>query len=62
MEDAAQVAELNSRLTKLRVTIEGLEKERNFYFGYALCHSALASLLTSHWIALRERCTRASAY
>jgi len=31
--DEAKVAELNAKLTKLRLTIEGLEKERNFYFG-----------------------------
>lgn len=30
---AAQVEHLNQKLTKLRLTIEGLEKERNFYFG-----------------------------
>jgi len=28
-----KVQELNTRLTKLKLTIEGLEKERNFYFG-----------------------------
>jgi len=32
-DDSAKVAELNQKLTKLRLTIEGLEKERNFYFG-----------------------------
>jgi len=32
-DDSAKVAELNRQLTKLRLTIEGLEKERNFYFG-----------------------------
>lgn len=32
-DDSAKVAELNAKLTKLRLTIEGLEKERNFYFG-----------------------------
>eukprot|EP01006_Ploeotia_vitrea_P033682 TRINITY_DN65621_c10_g5_i1.p1 TRINITY_DN65621_c10_g5~~TRINITY_DN65621_c10_g5_i1.p1 ORF type:complete len:324 (-),score=188.38 TRINITY_DN65621_c10_g5_i1:86-988(-) len=29
----ATLKELNDRLAKLRLTIEGLEKERNFYFG-----------------------------
>jgi microtubule-associated protein, RP/EB family len=32
-QHAADLAALNDRLSKLRVTIEGLEKERNFYFG-----------------------------
>jgi len=32
-DKSAEIEELNSKLTKLRVTIEGLEKERNFYFG-----------------------------
>jgi len=30
---SAEIEELNSKLAKLRTTIEGLEKERNFYFG-----------------------------
>jgi len=29
----AEIEELNSKLDKLKQTIEGLEKERNFYFG-----------------------------
>lgn len=32
-ESKAKIEELNSRLAALRVTVEGLEKERNFYFG-----------------------------
>jgi RP/EB family microtubule-associated protein len=30
---SAEIEELNQKLTKLKATIEGLEKERNFYFG-----------------------------
>jgi len=30
---SAEIEELNSKLDKLKQTIEGLEKERNFYFG-----------------------------
>lgn len=32
-KDNEKIAELNARLAKFRTTIEGLEKERNFYFG-----------------------------
>lgn len=32
-DDSSKVTELNEKLAKLRATIEGLEKERNFYFG-----------------------------
>jgi len=32
-DKSAEIEELNTKLGKLRVTIEGLEKERNFYFG-----------------------------
>jgi RP/EB family microtubule-associated protein len=32
-DEKNEVDELNSKMTKLRATIEGLEKERNFYFG-----------------------------
>ncbi|XP_066273896.1 microtubule-associated protein RP/EB family member 1-like isoform X3 [Branchiostoma lanceolatum] len=31
--DNAQVAELNQQLIEIRMTVEGLEKERDFYFG-----------------------------
>ncbi|XP_035663914.1 microtubule-associated protein RP/EB family member 1-like isoform X2 [Branchiostoma floridae] len=31
--DNAQVAELNQQLMEIRMTVEGLEKERDFYFG-----------------------------
>jgi len=30
---SAEIDELNSKLDKLKQTVEGLEKERNFYFG-----------------------------
>jgi len=30
---SGELDDLNSKLSKLRLTIEGLEKERNFYFG-----------------------------
>lgn len=32
-EQANKIKELNERVSKLKLTIEGLEKERNFYFG-----------------------------
>jgi len=32
-DKTAEIEELNSKLSKLRDTIQGLEKERNFYFG-----------------------------
>jgi len=32
-DEKSEVDELNAKLTKLRATVDGLEKERNFYFG-----------------------------
>ena len=38
---AAQLEELNSQVTEMKLTVEGLEKERDFYFGEYLCHLVL---------------------
>ena len=35
---AAQLEELNSQVTEMKLTVEGLEKERDFYFGEYLRH------------------------
>ncbi len=32
-DDSSQVKDLKEKMAKLKTTIEGLEKERNFYFG-----------------------------
>jgi hypothetical protein len=32
-DDSTQVKDLKEKMAKLKTTIEGLEKERNFYFG-----------------------------
>ena len=38
---AAQLEELNSQVMEMKLTVEGLEKERDFYFGQSLSVSLL---------------------
>ena len=42
---AAQLEELNSQVTEMKLTVEGLEKERDFYFGEYLRHLVLGFYL-----------------
>ena len=36
---AAQLEELNSQVMEMKLTVEGLEKERDFYFGESFWRS-----------------------
>ena len=33
----AQIEELNNQMMEMKLTVEGLEKERDFYFGMCSC-------------------------
>ena len=33
----AQIEDLNSQMMEMKLTVEGLEKERDFYFGNVSC-------------------------
>ena len=33
----AQIEDLNSQMMEMKLTVEGLEKERDFYFGNGSC-------------------------
>ena len=49
----AQIEDLNNQMMEMKLTVEGLEKERDFYFGKWNIHCNLQCILDTY-ISLQE--------